>query len=262
MKQSTALLFGLVILMTCPWTSLATGKERTDHYNEGLKAYKSGRYRDALKLFDQAKFQFDENDVNYAIVHYNLGRCVQELSLREPDQQLSCKGIQWFKAYLKLSRGNASGKSRERAQRGVAALRSLCPIDNPGFGIEGGIAPQHSGAGSHHHMPIILTSLSGLFIAGGVALQFGYGQALDERDSALAKFEAAEDITIRDQHELDVRELEVDAATLKGASWTLLGVGAIVGAVAVFAWLDSEDQHPFSFWPTEPTEPGMLAWSW
>lgn len=268
MRISTAQVLTLLVL-GLNWPIYATAQETNskEHYTEGLKAYKSGRYRDALKLFDRAKFQFDERDANYATVHYNLGRCVQKIVNNEPSVPLSCKGVQWFKAYLKLTRGAGPNKSRELAKRGLAELRVQCPAQPINWGEKttssrrvlenDSYRETHAASG----LPVILTGLAATFIASGIGLQFQYLSTLDDRDEAFTKFKAEEDLATREAHEIDVRQLEIEAASIGAVSWSLIGAGAAIGTVALYALFNDEDDQ-YATTPSLTRKPGALTWTW
>ena len=268
MRISTAQVLILLILsLSWPISVIAQETNSKEHYTEGLKAYKSGRYRDALKLFDRAKFQFDEKDVNYATVHYNLGRCVQKIVDTEPDGPLSCKGVQWFKAYLKLTRGAGPNKSRELAKRGLVALRVQCPAQPATWNKKPNDA-RHLVKNEPYPetrvtsiLPAVLTGLATTFVVGGVGLQFQYLSTLEDRDDAFNKFKAEEDLATREAHEIDVRELEIEAASIGAVSWSLIGAGAAIGSVALYAWLSDEDKA-YATKPSLTRRPGALTWTW
>ncbi len=269
MRATKALeLTTLIVLLALPLPSLSQSGESMDPYNEGLKAYKSGRYRDALELFDKAKFQFGERDHNFAIVHYNLGRCVEKIMKQAPDEKLSCQGIQWFKAYLKLTRSERGSKNRERAKVGLNELRQFCPAQDMSAGswhsdvARASVGQRPSVVGSNSPLPAILTGLSAVLVVSGIGLQLQYMSVLNDRDAAFANFRAEEDLDTRDGYEVEVRELEIEAASLGAASWSLIGAGTAVGIVAIIGWLNDNDDEAQSQAPTLGDTPGTLSWSW
>ena len=54
-----------------------SGVEET--YEQGYEAFRSGEFVSAIGFFKQALSKMDPGSVDYAQVHYNLGRCVERI---------------------------------------------------------------------------------------------------------------------------------------------------------------------------------------
>ncbi|HEU0034614.1 MAG TPA: tetratricopeptide repeat protein [Kofleriaceae bacterium] len=112
-------MLGLVIAFASPGSAFADARsDARAHYQQGVKLYNGGNYREAIKEFSAAQ-QIAPADLN----NYNLALCYDKLGDPEP-------AIQYYRAYLdkvpntdKRAEIEASITRLEAAAKSVAAKR-------------------------------------------------------------------------------------------------------------------------------------------
>lgn len=98
----------------------------------------------------------------------------------------------------------------------------------------------------------VLTASAGLAIATGLTLEYLALDALDARDAAADRYRAATSEGARIEAARAVGRHDGTARTRVEFGYALLGLGGLLGAAAVWAWLDPPEvfEAPFAVAPT------------
>ena len=229
-----------------------SGAEET--YEQGYEAFRSGEFVSAIDFFKQALSKMDPGSVDYAQVHYNLGRCVERIIENESDIPLACRGAAWFKIYLERVGSKADLRSRDRASVGMASLQSVCESARTVTDASG--MESLAVRDGTRVLPWALSGFSVVLISGGLYALSQFYSAIDDRDSARIGYESSVGEP-REEYRFDVRRSEIKASASGTAAAVLSGTGVVVGVTAVLAWLDV-DAPTISHTPTET----RLSYTW
>lgn len=260
-KISTRRLFRVAVggaFAACPGAAGAQGGPATEiAYERAVAAAQAGEATQAAALFDALVAQMAPDDPLRTLALYGQGRAHEKRATPES----ACRAVAAFQAFI--ARPDAEPAKRARVSGSLVGLVSLCqtagaasaPASAPAPAVAMPVSPTPAAEPEHpSSMPAwVATGGGAALLLGGVGLLVAAGGAVDEGDTAYARFEASDrtDATALKQG----RDADDRATTYGISGYAMLGTGLGVAGLAAWLWLRDADAKT----AVVPTD-GGLTW--
>ncbi len=247
-KISTRRLFRVAVggaFAVCPGAAGAQGAPATEiAYEQAVAAAQAGEATQAAALFDALVAQMAPDDPLRTLALYGQGRAHEKRATPES----ACRAVAAFQAFI--ARVDAEPAKRARVSGSLVGLVSLCqmgvavapaPAPAPAPAVAMPVSPTPAAEPEHpSSMPAwVATGGGAALLLGGVGLLVAAGGAVDEGDTAYARFEASDrtDATALKQG----RDADDRATTYGISGYAMLGTGLGVAGLAAWLWLRDAD---------------------
>ena len=264
MKPALLLLAGLAVWRPAP--ASAAGEDTTDVlYERAGSASQEGRHEAAATLFEEVLGQMAPNHPLRALALYGAARANQRLGTPEA----ACKAAERFKTFIGLP--DAEPEKREKAAKGLGDLLAKCASKDAVAPVPASpastAAPAPAPASAQANATVaetasppapdrtwawVATGAAGASFVGGALLLVLADAAIDDGDTAMARFEDSgrTSISARDA----VRAADDRVMTYANLGYGVLGLGAALGGLATWLWV--RDSGAATAWA--PTPNGMI----
>lgn len=252
----------------------AAGEDSTDIlYERAVSASQQGRHEAAATLFDEVLGHLDPSHPLRALAVYGSARANQRIGTPET----ACKAAERYQTFIGLP--DAEPEKREKAAKGLPELLAICakkdalaPTPETQSAVSDGApqylnsesisevgAPAH-GTGDTRSSPPdrtwawAATGAAAASLAGGALLLVLADAAIDDGDTAMARFEESgrTSVSARDA----VRDADSRVVTYATFGDAMLGLGAVLGGVAIWLW--TSDPETSNAW--RPSQ-NRLLWT-
>jgi len=210
-------------------------------YTRAVEAAQAGRADEAAALFDELLGAMPGGHPLRALALYGAGRANE----RRGTVAAACVAAERYKVFIGLP--DAEPEKRERAANVLGALSVRCagavpalasaPSPSPAGAVTQALAP--AGPPADHTWAWVTAGGAVLGLAGGAFLLAEADVAVDEGDAAYARFVSSgrTSVPARDA----VLSANDRVETFGTAGHATLGVGAVLGGLAIWLWLRSPE---------------------
>lgn len=203
-------------------------------YERAVAEAQAGRVETAARLFDEVLARMPPEDPLRTLALYGAARAHQRLATPAG----ACRALEAYRLFI--ARADAEPEKRERASNALVGLIDACrapttptAVSAPASGPVEVRAP--ASATTDRTWAWVATGTAAASVVGGGVLLLLAGSALDDADSAYARFDAGgrtDAGLLRDGEAAD------DSARGLGiAGYSLLGVGAGLAGWAAWLWV-------------------------
>ncbi|MCB9525483.1 MAG: hypothetical protein H6702_19195 [Myxococcales bacterium] len=219
--------------------ALAAPAHAMDCFAEGTAAYRAQRYTAARTAF-QAMQRRDEC-ARDPLLRLNIARSAEAEVGAGGDPQLACLAVREYTLFLK---SRPAAELKAVAEKGRGAMADLCAAAP---------LPEVDRTGAW-----IWTGGAAAAVVGGLVFNVTARGHLDDATAAVARQRAATDAATFTAAGQAADEAYDSAELHASTSYALLGLGAVLGGLAVWAWMDPEGPVGFAVGPGGLT--GVVRW--